>query len=252
MQTMMKDKLKVRMLLSREEMGRAAAEDCAARLRELLAQQEYVNMIFAAAPSQNETLAALVAAPDIDWTRVRAFHMDEYVGLATGAPQTFGTYLREHIFGLVPFAAVHYLQPDAPDAKAECARYGELLEKYPADICCLGIGENGHIAFNDPGVADFDDPKPVKIATLDEVCRMQQVHDGCFPTLEAVPKRAMTLTIPSLVRAKYMFCSVPGKSKRAAIRRTLTEPITADCPATILRRHPHAILYCDRDSSLGL
>ena len=139
MQTMMKDKLKVRMLLSREEMGRAAAADCAARLRELLAQQEYVNMIFAAAPSQNETLAALVAAPDIDWTRVRAFHMDEYVGLAAGAPQTFGTYLREHIFGLLPFAAVHYLQPDAPDAKAECARYGELLETYPADICCLGI-----------------------------------------------------------------------------------------------------------------
>ena len=152
----------------------------------------------------------------------------------------------------MPFAEIHYLRPDAPDAKAECARYGELLEKYPVDICCLGIGENGHIAFNDPGVADFDDPKPVKIATLDEVCRMQQVHDGCFPTLEAVPKRAMTLTIPSLVRAKYMFCSVPGQSKRAAIRRTLTEPIDADCPATILRRHPHAILYCDRDSALGL
>ena len=182
--------------------------------------------------------------------RRAGYRLDESARVPHGRIR--GTYLREHIFGLLPFAAVHYLQPDAPDAKAECARYGELLETYPADICCLGIGENGHIAFNDPGVADFDDPKPVKIATLDEVCRMQQVHDGCFPTLEAVPKRAMTLTIPSLVRAKYMFCSVPGKSKRVAIRRTLTEPITADCPATILRRHPHAILYCDRDSSLGL
>lgn len=249
MHTIMKDRLKVRFLLSREEMGKAAAADCAARLRELLAQKDHVNMIFAAAPSQNETLAALAAEEGIDWTRVRAFHMDEYIGLASGAPQTFGSYLREHIFSRVPFGEIYYLTPDAPDAEAECVRYGRLLAQYPADICCLGIGENGHIAFNDPGVADFDDPKPVKIAQLDEVCRMQQVHDGCFPTLDAVPRYAMTLTIPSLIRASYMFCSVPGKSKQMAVRRTLTEPIDADCPATILRRHPHAILYCDSDST---
>ncbi len=243
--------LDVRVCASRKAMGDAAGRDIAEAMRTLLAEKEEINMIFAAAPSQNETLAALVSEPGIDWTRVNAYHMDEYVGLDGASPQSFSTYLREHIFGLVPFKSVNCIN-GAADAEEECARYGKLLADNPVDIVCLGIGENGHIAFNDPWVADFDDPVKVKAVPLDEVCRNQQVHDGCFPTLDDVPKFALTLTIPALTSAAHMFCSVPAATKRDAVRRTVTEDITVDCPATIMRKHPHAVLYCDPDSGADL
>ncbi len=246
-----KDNLDVRVYPSRKAMGDAAGHDIAAALRTLLAKRDTVNMIFAAAPSQNETLAALAAAPDIDWTRVNAFHMDEYVGLDAGSPQSFSVYLREHIFSLVPFRSVSRID-GSKGAAAECARYGQLLLDNPVDIVCLGIGENGHIAFNDPWVADFDDPVPIKAVPLDEVCRNQQVHDGCFPTLEDVPTHALTLTIPALTRAAHMFCSVPAATKREAVTRTVHGEISVDCPATVMRRHPHAVLYCDPDSGADL
>ena len=242
-----KDALRVWVHEKRTLMGEAAARDIAEEMRRLLKEKDEINMIFAAAPSQNETLAALVKE-DVDWTRVNAFHMDEYVGLEPGAPQSFGTYLREHIFGLVPFRSVNLIDP-SNDAEAEIGRYSALLEAHPADITVLGIGENGHIAFNDPGVADFDDPALVKVVPLDEVCRMQQVHDGCFPNLDAVPTHALTLTVPALTRAAAMFCSVPAATKAEAVKRTLTEEISENCPATVMRRHPHAVMYCDRDSA---
>ncbi len=246
-----KDKLKVNVYNSRKAMGDAAGSDIAEAMRTLLAERDTINMIFAAAPSQNETLAALVAEPGIDWSRVNAFHMDEYIGLPEGAPQAFSNYLREHIFNLVPFKSVNCINA-ASTAEDECARYSALLREYPVDIVCLGIGENGHIAFNDPWVADFNDPVLVKAVPLDEVCRNQQVNDGCFAKVDDVPKSALSLTIPALTSAKYMFCSVPAATKAQAVERTVNEEITTECPATIMRNHPAAIMYCDPDSGAAL
>ncbi len=243
------DLLNVQIHDTRAEMGKAAAADIKACLCTLLQSREYVNVIFAAAPSQNEVLAALAADKEIPWERVRAFHMDEYIGLAAGAPQAFGNFLREHIFGLVDMASVHYIDAAAPDAEAECARYADILRQYPVDVVVMGIGENGHIAFNDPPVADFADPRTVKPVALDEICRNQQVHDGCFATLDDVPKTAITLTVPALLAGKHLFCIVPAATKAEAVRATLQSEIGEHCPATALRRHASAVLYLDGDSS---
>ncbi|MEQ2457318.1 glucosamine-6-phosphate deaminase [Flavonifractor hominis] len=233
----------------RAEMGRAAAGLVHDRLLWLLGQQEQVNMLFAAAPSQNEFLDALCSFSDVPWQRVNALHMDEYIGLPRQAPQRFGQFLRRAVFDRLPFRTVHYLDGDAPDPEAECARYAALLEQYPLDIACTGIGENGHIAFNDPAVADFHDPKAVKQVALDERCRMQQVHDGCFATLEAVPRHAFTLTVPAILRSGFIVCVVPGRAKAQAVRETLYGPVSEACPASILRTHPQAHLYLEPESA---
>lgn len=246
------DRLRVVLADSRKQMGDRAGEEIAERIRTLQKTQKKIRMIFAAAPSQNETLERLCAEPGIDWTRVEAFHMDEYVGLPADAPQGFGNFLRRAIFDRLPFACVHYLNGSAPDPDAECARYASLLNEAPIDICCLGIGENGHIAFNDPPVADFSDTLAVKKVKLDEVCRNQQVHDGCFETLDAVPRYALTLTVPTLFGAHALFCSVPAPTKAEAVRKMLNDPIGEACPCTILRRHADAVLYCDPDSAAKL
>lgn len=236
---------------TRLEMGRAAAADVAAEICALLERQQTVRMIFAAAPSQNEFLDALVAHGEIDFSRIVAFHMDEYVGLPADAPQGFGNFLRRGLFDRVPFGAVHYIDSTAQDMDAECMRYAALIEP-GVDIVCLGIGENGHIAFNDPHEADFDDPCLVKQVSLDEKCRMQQVHDGCFETLSAVPTHALTLTVPALMNAAHHFCIVPAASKAEAVYRTVYGEIGAHCPATALRLCPHAVLYVDQDSGAHL
>ena len=248
MKTFDKDQLTVYCFDTRAEMGRAAAADVSAKIRELLSQKDRLRRIFAAAPSQNEFLAALAADPKVDFSRIDAFHMDEYIGLPADAPQGFGNFLRERLFDKAPFHSVQYLNGLAEDPKAECARYGALLEG-GVDIVCMGIGENGHIAFNDPAFADFKDPAAVKIVELDPVCRMQQVHDGCFETLEQVPTHALTLTIPTLTQVGAIFCMVPAASKAQAVEATLQGPVTEDCPASILRQCPGAKLYLDRDSA---
>lgn len=237
---------------TREAAGQAAAKDIAEAMHTLLAEKETINMIFAAAPSQNEVLAALVANRDIPWNRVNAFHMDEYIGLSEDAPQRFGNFLKEAIFDKVPLRSVHYIDCSATDIQAECLRYTDLLQSYPVDIVCLGIGENGHIAFNDPGVADFDDQALVKVAELDQICRRQQVNDGCFSSIDEVPTHALTLTIPALCHASAMFCTVPAQTKRWAVTQTVRGAITAQCPASVLRNHNHARLYCDRFSAEDL
>ena len=242
-----KDSLKVKVYDTRAEMGAAAASDIHDYLVTLLGAKDEVNVIFAAAPSQNDTLAALCEYKDIDWSRVNAFHMDEYVGLAADAPQRFAIYLDEHIFSLKPFKSVNYIDP-SNSIEDECNRYTELLKKYPVDIVILGIGENGHIAFNDPGVADFNDPSLIKPAKLDEVCRNQQVNDGCFESIDQVPTHALTLTVPALVSAKAMFCSVPASTKAWAVRETVTAQISDRCPSTAMRLHPNATMYCDAQS----
>ena len=245
-----KDKLTVKRYDTREEMGACAAAEAEKVIAEIIAQKGQINMIFAAAPSQNEMLASLLSGDKIDWSKVNALHMDEYVGLPEGDSHTFGAYLYEHIFRHKNFRSIHYI--GGGDPEAVCTRYTKILEEYPVDVVCLGIGENGHIAFNDPWVADFHDPKPVKIVELDGMCRQQQVNDGCFPTLDHVPTHAVTLTIPALTAAKYMFCVVPGATKTAAVTNTVKGPISEDCPATILRKHNGAILYCDKDSGKEL
>ena len=249
MKTLQKDLLKVNIYESRKAMGDAAAADIKACILSLLEKKESINMIFAAAPSQNEVLAALATDRDIPWERVNAFHMDEYIGLPKGAPQRFGNFLNDHIFGLAPFKSVNYIDASAQDAEAECTRYTKLLQDNPTDIVVLGIGENGHIAFNDPPVADFQDDKLIKPVTLDEICRNQQVNDGCFATIDDVPKTALTLTVPALFAGKYLFCIVPAKTKAEAVKNTVHGAISEACPASILRRHENAILYLDPDSS---
>ncbi|MFN8721023.1 MAG: 6-phosphogluconolactonase [Rhodospirillales bacterium] len=239
---------RVRSFPDRAAMGRAAGADVAAHLRDLLAAQAGVRMVFAAAPSQAEALAALVAAPGIDWGRVTAFHMDEYVGLPPGAPQRFAAWLDTRLFGKVPFGAVRRIVPE-PDAEAAAADYAALLAEAPIDAVVLGIGVNGHVAFNDPPVADFRDPHAVKIVELDAVCRRQQVDDGCFAHVAAVPTHALTLTVPRLMDAARLFCVVPGPAKRAAVTATLHGPIETACPASILRLHPDCTLYLDADST---
>jgi len=239
-----KDRLAVHIFADRTLMGQAAAEDVAACMEALLQEKETINMVFAAAPSQQDMLESLLEK-NLPWNRVNAFHMDEYVGLSKEDPRSFGYFLDQHIFKKVSFANVYYVADYGLD-------YGSLLAENPPDIVCLGIGENGHIAFNDPGVADFNDPLSIKLAKLDDVCRMQQVHDGCFPTLADVPQYAYTLTVPQMTAAGHMFCVVPAATKAEAVYSTVTLDITDRCPATILRRHAHAVLYCDADSGKKL
>jgi glucosamine-6-phosphate deaminase len=227
----------------RETLGKAAAHDIAEALTKRLASQAEVRMIFASAPSQEATLRALAGQPGIDWGRVTAFHMDEYIGLAPDAPQRFGNWLREVLFDRVPIAAAHLIDPDVP-----VERYTALLTAAPIDILCLGIGVNGHLAFNDPP-ADFDDTALVKLVELDDVSRRQQVDDGCFGTFDDVPNRAITLTIPALLSAAELFCMVPGAQKRAAVTRALFGPIGGDLPASALRTHPHCTIYVDEESA---
>jgi len=246
---MIKDHLKIRLFSDRRMLGVAAAADAAKVMRKLLSQQQELNIIFGAAPSQNEFLEALCTEKDIDWSCVNAFHMDEYLKLPADAPQGFGTFLKERIFGRLPFRSVNYLNGNCDDADRECERYASLLRQYPADIVCMGIGENGHVAFNDPHVALFDDPKLVKVVDLDGKCRMQQVNDGCFSTIDEVPTHALTLTVPALMRGKYLFCMVPAITKAWAVYHTVNDAVSETIPATCLRNHENATLYIDADSA---
>jgi glucosamine-6-phosphate deaminase len=230
-------------------MGMAAAKDAAAQIQALLNTKEFINIIFAAAPSQNEMLFHLAANEEIDWSRLNAFHMDEYVGLHSTAPQRFGHFLDQAIFGKLPFHEVHYINGNASNPEEECSRYAALLEAHPVDLVCMGIGENTHIAFNDPHVADFNDASMVKLVALDEVSRMQQVHDGCFASVEEVPRMAITLTVPALMRAASIFCVVPGINKAMAVGHTINADISALYPSTALRLHENARLYLDVNSA---
>ena len=250
------DRLAVEIHPDRAALGRAAGQAVAAHLRALLAKQGGARVIFACAPSQDEFLAALIAASrsaelGFDWSRVTAFHMDDYVGFAADHPQSFRRYLRAHLLDHVAVGAFHPLPAERPPAVA-CAAYAALLAAAPIDLICLGIGENGHLAFNDPPVADFDDPARVKIVALDEACRRQQVNDGCFPTLPDVPTHALTLTLPVFRDARRLSVHVPGPRKAAAVRATLRDPRSTACPATLLRDHPDATLYVDEAAAAEL
>ncbi|GAB3919478.1 glucosamine-6-phosphate deaminase [Microlunatus endophyticus] len=242
------DQLDLRIFPDREQLGVAAAADIADELRAVLQAQRAARVIFASAPSQSETLAALAQEPGIDWSKVTAFHMDEYLGLPADAPQKFATWLRTTIFDRVPLGAVHYIDAEGLEQESADA-YAALLEEAPIDIVCLGIGVNGHIAFNDPPVADFNDPALVKIVDLDEKSRVQQVQDGLFATVDDVPERAITLTVPMLMSGKRLFCMVPGELKAEALRATVNEWVSTNWPSTILRTHPRCTVYADTDAA---
>jgi glucosamine-6-phosphate deaminase len=243
------DALEVKVFGGHEEMARAAAEEAAECLRKALASQSGATAILASAASQIIFLEHLVAAAGIQWSRVTLFHMDEYLGIAEDHPASFRRFLRERVELRVRPKAFHYVRGEADQPIGECDRYDALLRAQPIDLCCLGIGENGHIAFNDPPVADFEDRRWVKLVKLDEACRRQQVGEGAFADLEAVPKYAYTLTVPALCGARRMICVVPERRKAAAVRNALTGPISPSCPASMLRRQAQAVLYLDADSA---
>ncbi|HVY73907.1 MAG TPA: glucosamine-6-phosphate deaminase [Puia sp.] len=242
------DKLAVRVYDNRSTLGSDAAMLLKQKIEALLAAQSEVNIIFAAAPSQNEFLSAFKAA-SVDWKSINAFHMDEYIGLADDASQGFGNFLRQRLFDDLPFHAVHLLNGNAGDPVAECKRYTSLLTKHRPDIVCLGIGENTHLAFNDPHIADFKDPEMVKVVSLDEQSRRQQVNDGCFERLDQVPTQALTLTIPAMFGAGYLQAVVPGPRKAMAVFHTLCDQVDELYPSTILRTHRDATLFLDRESA---
>jgi glucosamine-6-phosphate deaminase len=241
--------LAVRVFATPAALAQAAAEDAAATLRDALDRQGTAAAIVASATSQVLFLEALTRRRDVAWSQVTLFHMDEYLGLDADHPASFRRFLRERVEHKVRPRAFHYLRGEADEPLRECDRYAALLQAQPMDLCCLGIGENGHVAFNDPHVADFEDPRRVKLVRLDEACRRQQVGEGAFPELECVPQFAYTLTIPALCAARRLIAVVPERRKAAAVRDALCGPLHPACPASILRRQAHATLYLDADSA---
>jgi glucosamine-6-phosphate deaminase len=239
------DQLNVYVYESRPKMGQAAASVIAAEIRSAIQDRGRAVVILASAPSQNEFLASLAQAPEIDWSRVVAFHLDEYLGMDAQAPQSFRRFLIDRLVDKVPLGEFHGLRGDAPDGAAEAKRYAELLRQNPPDFAVLGIGENGHLAFIDPPFCDFNDPEPVKVVQLDEICRNQQVNDGAFASLDEVPRDALSLTIPTLMARPKLFAIAPGPAKRQAIKDAVQGPISTTCPASILRTHPNAHLFID-------
>jgi glucosamine-6-phosphate deaminase len=237
---------------SAEAMAKAAAESAAEHLQALTAQNETVAVIFAAGASQIATLRVLTSIPDLPWDKVVGFHMDEYLGISDQHPASFQRYLRERLESKVKMHQFYGLDGTTGDPEETCQKYAELLHEYSPQLCLLGIGENGHFAFNDPAEADFQDPLDVRIVSLDEQCRQQQVNERWFRNFAEVPSRAMTLTVPALVRVPRLIASVPGERKAHIVYRTLTEEISTRCPATILRNHTNATVYLDPDSAAEL
>jgi len=246
------ERLTVNVVENRKDIGEISAQHVSELIRETLHGKEETRIIFAAAPSQNEFLKELTNDEKIDWTRVIAFHMDEYIGLPNNSDKLFSEYLNKHIFSKVKCKRVQLINSQEKDFLKECARYEALIREKPIDIVCMGIGENGHIAFNDPPVANFNDEKYVKLVELEERDKVQQVNDAGFKSVEDVPKTAYTLTIPALMSAKYLSVVVPGIRKAEAVKKTLTTKISTKCPATILRTHPAAKLFIDNDSASQL
>jgi glucosamine-6-phosphate deaminase len=243
------DSLPVRVYATRSDLAADAALETQGYLKAVLSRQPFASAILATGNSQVDFLKRLVDLGGVDWSRITLFHMDEYLGLPAEHSASFRRYMRERVESLLKPRAFHYLVGDAPEPIQECDRYSALLQAQVIDLCCLGVGENGHLAFNDPPVANFEDPRSVKIVQLDLACRQQQVGEGHFPDVNTMPQYALTLTIPMLCSAKKMICIAPEKRKAAAVRQALTGPVSTACPASILRRQSQAVLLLDEDSA---
>lgn len=233
-------------------MGKAAAEFVAGNIQSVIEQKGEVDLMLATGASQFMFLDALKNIDSLDWSKITTFHLDEYIGISSHHKASFRKYLHDRIIDEVQPKEAHFLQGDAEDIEAEIKRYEKLLEDHPIDIACIGIGENGHIAFNEPPIADFNDPELVKIVELDNKSRQQQVGEGWFDNLEDVPKQALSLTIPAIMQSKTISCVVPDSRKAQAVHDALYGPIATDCPASILRTHPDTVLFLDKRSASGL
>jgi len=246
------DSLRVQVYPNANILAQDAAQIAASHLKRTLKDQESAAVILATGQSQLLLLESFLSSEGIDWGRVTFFHMDEYLGLPAEHPAGFRYYLHERVEKRVKSRAMHYLRGDAMEPLAECRRYKQLLEAQPIDLCFLGIGENGHLAFNDPAVADFDDTDTVKLVKLDSICRNQQVKQGHFPNIDAVPPYAFTLTIPTLCSARKLLCLAQGTRKATIVKETLHGNISTACPATILRQQPQASLLLDPESAAAV
>lgn len=239
----------IQIYASEEALGVAAAKQTADLIRAVIAQSGRARIVVATGNSQLALIGALVRQEAIDWKSVDVFHMDEYVGISRNHPASFRYWIRTRVEEKVRPGSMEYIEGDASDLDAEMARYARLLAAGPIDLAFVGIGENGHIAFNDPAVADFEDPLMVKRVVLDEACRRQQVGEGHFKDVDAVPREAITLTCPALFRAQAWVCSVPDARKAVAVRSALEGPISTACPGSLVRRHPNTTVYLDTHSA---
>jgi len=238
---------------SEAEMVQDVALQTQTYLQNRITQQGAAAVILATGNSQIQFLNALIALGGVDWSKITLFHLDEYLGINADHPASFRRYLRDRVEKRVNPAVFHYIEGDAMQPLDECDRYTNLLQAQPIDLCCLGVGENGHLAFNDPSVAAFDDPRKIKLVQLDKVTRQQQVNEGHFPTLEAVPQYAFTLTLPMICSAQKILCLAPEKRKASAVKEMLQGSISTTIPASILRTQAQATLFLDADSaSLGI
>ena len=229
-------------------MGIAAADYVAGKLQAAISEKGAANLILATGASQFSFLEAL-QQKEIEWKKITVFHLDEYKGLSESHPASFRKYLKERILNNVAPKKIYFLNGNVKDVEQEVRRYEEALKVHPIDIACIGIGENGHIAFNDPAVADFKDPKLVKVVELDEACRNQQLGEGWFPTFDDVPKEALTLTITAILSCKAISCVVPDERKAQAVYNTLYGDISTSCPGSILRTHKETVLFLDKASA---
>lgn len=243
------DNLEVKIFENRVEMGATAAAEAAEFLVKLGREKDEINILFAAAPSQDDIYGALIKEPGIPWEKINAMQLDDYIGINSDAPQRFANYLKEHVFKYVSLKNIFLINCENPSIEDELASYNDILGKYPVDVSFIGIGENGHLAFNDPSVADFNDKSLIKIVELEEASRVQQVNDGCFEKVEDVPKKALTVTIPAILNAKKVVCVVPSSTKSNAVYNTLYQEIDEKFPSTILRKHESATLFLDKDSA---
>ncbi|HOW39224.1 MAG TPA: glucosamine-6-phosphate deaminase [Bacteroidales bacterium] len=251
MRTFTKDKLKVEIFQDAAQMGAAAAADVYEHLSKAIAEKGLANIIIGTGASQYP-LHDVLLEKDLDWSRVNVFHLDEYIGIGADHPASFRKFLRERIAEKVKPGNTYYIDGDTPDIVSEIRRYTKLLTDYPPDIACIGIGENGHIAFNDPGVADFNDTDYLKVVELDEACRRQQVGEGWYATIQDVPLRAVTLTVTAIMNSRFICCTVPDLRKAEAVSNALNGEIAEYCPASVLRRHNNAVLYLDEHAASKL
>lgn len=246
--TFKKDQLKVRVYETPYFLAAHAALFVAVKLEEIIREKGAARLVLATGASQFSFYEELIHT-EIDWKKITVFHLDEYRDLTENHPASFRKYLKDRILDVVKPGNINFIAGDASDADAECNRYSDLLNADEIDIACIGIGENGHIAFNDPPVADFNDKKSVKVVQLDDACRNQQLGEGWFQSLNEVPSQAISLTIPAIMRARIISCVVPDLRKATAVKNTLEGPINESCPASILRTHPDATLFLDMNSS---
>jgi len=233
----------------KQQLGARAADLAASAIAAAIRERGGANIILATGASQFEMLAALVRAPNVDWPHVTMFHLDEYIGLAARHPASFRRYLRERFVENVgPLAAVHFVEGDRPDPREECRRLGQLISAARIDVAMVGIGENGHLAFNDPP-ADLETEEPYLVVNLDEACRRQQLGEGWFKTLDSVPKQAISMSVRQIMKSRRIVCTVPDLRKARAVRDTVEGPVTNKCPASILQDHPSCALLLDRESA---